>query len=433
MKKLLRIRRLPGCPDQGTIHLVFSSNALSPLRERSFRLLWTGQFVSAIGDAVAPVAFAFATLQIAHTASALGLVLAANTTARVVFLPIGGVWADRLPRQLVMLSSDAIRAAAELVLAAVILSGHGQLWILVALAVAEGTASAFFMPASGALVPQTVSPARLQQANALMGLSRSTTSVAGPAISGVLVALIGPGWVFGIDAATYVVSAISLAMLRTPAMEAGPRTSFWSELAAGWNAVSSRTWYLTNLCSHALWNFAIAAFFVLGPVVASRSLGGASAWGLIAASLGAGSVVGGLIALRITPRRPLVVANLALTLSALQILALAPPLPTVAIMCACVIGFAGLTFLNEVWSATVGQIIPADVLARANSFDWLLSLIAMPAGFAIWGPVADHFGLASTLVAAAAILALPSFLIVLHPAVRSVRRTPEGLIVVADA
>jgi MFS family permease len=408
---------------------VFSSSALAPLRERAFRLLWTGQAVSAFGDALAPVALAFAALQIAHTASALGLVLAASTTARVVFLPIGGVWADRLPRQRVMLSSDAIRAVTELVLAAVLLSGHGQLWTLIVLAGVDGAAGAFFVPASGALVPQTVPAAKLQQANALMGLSRSTTSVIGPAISGVLVALIGPGWVFIIDAATYLVSAASLAMLRVPALDATPRTSFWSELAAGWHAVSSRTWFLTNLVSHALWNFAIAAFFVLGPIVAKQHLGGASAWGLIAASLGAGSVVGGLVALRVRPRRPLVVANLALTLSALQILALAPPLSTVAIMCACVLGFAGLTFLNEVWFATVGQIIPADVLARANSFDWLLSLVAMPAGFAIWGPVADHVGIPPTLVAAAIILALPSFLIVLHPAVRSVRRTPEGLIV----
>jgi MFS family permease len=422
-----------GSPDQATIQVVFSSKALAPLRERSFRLLWTGQAVSAFGDALAPVALAFAALQIAHTASALGLVLAASTTARVVFLPIGGVWADRLPRQVVMLSSDAIRAVTELVLAAVLLSGHGQLWTLIVLASVDGAAGAFFVPASGALVPQTVPPAQLQQANALMGLSRSTTSVIGPAISGVLVALIGPGWVFAIDAATYLVSAASLAMLHVSALDARPRTSFWSELVAGWHAVSSRTWFLTNLVSHALWNFAIAAFFVLGPVVAKQHLGGASAWGLIAASLGVGSVIGGLVALRVTPRRPLVVANLALTVSALQILALAPPLSTVAIMSACVLGFAGLTFLNEVWFATVGQIIPADVLARANSFDWLLSLIAMPAGFAIWGPVADHVGIRPALVAAAVILALPSFLIVLHPAVRSVRRTPEGLIVATDA
>jgi len=413
--------------------VVFASNALAPLRERNFRLLWFGQAVSAIGDSLTPVALAFAALQVGHTASALGLVLAASTTARVVVLPAGGVWADRLPRQLVMLSSDTIRAVTELTLAAVLLSGQAQLWMLIVLAVGDGAASAFFTPASGALVPQTVSAAQLQQANALMGLSRSTTSVVGPAISGILVALIGPGWVFAIDAATYIVSAISLAMLRVPSVEATARTSFWSELVAGWRAVSSRRWFLTNLVSHALWNFAIAAFFILGPVVARQHLGGASAWGLIAAALGAGSVLGGLVALRVTPRRPLVVANLALTLSALQILALVPPLSTVAIMAACVLGFAGLTFLNEVWFATVGQIIPADVLARANSFDWLLSLIAMPAGFAVWGPIADHVGIQPALVAAAVILALPSFLIVLHPAVRSVRRTPEGLIVAADS
>jgi MFS family permease len=413
--------------------VVFASGALAPLRERNFRLLWFGQAVSAAGDSLVPVAFAFAALQVGHTASALGLVLAASTAARVVVLPVGGVWADRLPRQLVMLSSDTIRAIGGLTLAAVLLSGQGKLWILIVLAIVDGAAGAFFMPASGALVPQTVTADRLQQANALMGLSRSTTSVAGPAISGILVALVGPGWVFAIDAATYVVSAISLALLRVPPLETRPRTSFWSELVAGWRAVSSRRWFLTNLVSHALWNFAIAAFFVLGPVVAKQHLGGASAWGLIAASLGAGSVIGGLVALRVTPRRPLVVANLALTLSGLQILALVPPLSTVAIMSACVLGFAGLTFLNEIWFATVGQIIPADVLARANSFDWLLSLIAMPAGFAVWGPIADHVGIQPTLVAAAVILTVPSFLIVLHPAVRSVRRTPEGLIVASDA
>lgn len=412
---------------------MFASGALAPLRERNFRLLWIGQAVSATGDALVPVAFAFAALQVGHTASALGLVLAASTTARVVFLPVGGVWADRLPRQLVMLSSDAIRAVAELTLAAVLLSGHGQLWILIVLASVDGAAGAFFMPASGALVPQTVPAARLQQANALMGLSRSTTSVVGPAISGVLVALIGPGWVFAIDAATYLVSATSLAMLRVSAIDAAPRTSFWSELVAGWQAVSSRRWFLTNLVSHALWNFAIAAFFVLGPVVAKQHLGGASAWGLIAASLGAGSVIGGLVALRVTPRRPLVVANLALTLSALQILALAPPLSTVAIMCACVLGFAGLTFLNEVWFATVPQLLPAEVLARASSFDWLVSIIAMPVGFAVTGPVADHIGIPTTLVAAAVIMAVPCALVVLIPGVRHVKRTPEGIIVLEGA
>jgi predicted MFS family arabinose efflux permease len=262
-----------------------------------------------------------------------------------------------------------------------------------------------------------------------MGLSRSITQVGGPAVAGVLVAVFGPGWVFAIDAATFVVSAISLALLRVPRLSGSVRSSFFRELKDGLAAVTRRTWFLLNLCAHALWNVGFAAFLVLGPIVAKQHLGGASAWCLIGAAMGAGAVVGGLVALRLKPRRPLVVANLAGTLAALQLLALAVPLPTAAIMAFCVVGWGGLTLLNEVWFATVPQLIPADVLARATSFDWLLSIIAMPVGFAVSGPVADHIGIQPTLVAAAAIMAVPCALIVLVPGVRSVRRTAEGLIV----
>jgi MFS family permease len=408
---------------------VFGSEALAPLKERNFRLLWIGQAVSSIGDSLVTIALAFATLSVAHSASALGLVLAASTVAQVVALPLGGVWSDRLPRQLVMLTSDGVRAAVHGVMAVLLITSHAQLWQLVVQAILYSFAAGFFMPASGGLVPQTVSAQRLQQANALMGLSRSITQVGGPAIAGVLVAVFGPGWVFAIDAATFVVSAISLALLRVPRVAGSGRSSFWRELKDGLAAVTSRTWYLLNLGAHASWNFGFAAFLVLGPIVAKQHLGGASAWGLIGAALGAGAVLGGLVALRVKPGRPLLVANLALTPAALQLLALAVPLPTAAIMAFCVVGWAGLTFLNEVWFATVPQLIPAEVLARATSFDWLISIVAMPVGFAVSGPVADHIGIQPTLVAAAAIMAVPCFLIVLVPGVRSVRRTPDGLIV----
>jgi MFS family permease len=411
---------------------VLGGASLAPFREPNFRLLWLGQAVSAIGDSLMPVAFAFATLSVSGSATSLGLVLGAGTVARVISLPIGGVWADRLPRQLVMLSSDGVRAAINAAMGAILIAGHAQLWHLVLTSVLFNFADGFFTPAAAALMPEAVSKDRLQQANALMGLARSTTNVAGPAISGVLVAVISPGWVFAIDAGSFVVSAISLALLRIPRGERPQSTGFWKELAEGWQAVTSRRWYLLNLGSHAMWNFAIAAFFVLGPIVAKRELGGPAAWGLITASIGGGSIVGGLFALRLMTRRPLVAANLALTPSALQLLALAVPLPVAAIIVAALIGWAGLTYLNEVWSATVPHLMPADVLGRANSIDWLLSIIAMPAGFAIAGPVADHVGIPTTLVAAACLLAIPSFLVVLVPGVRNVRRTPEGAIVLEN-
>jgi MFS family permease len=407
--------------------------SLSPLAERNFRFLWIGQAVSAVGDSVTLIALAFATLSVSPSAGSLGLVLALATVARVVALPIGGVWSDRLPRQLVMLTSDGVRALVQAIIAVLLITGHAQLWHIVVLAMVYSLAAGFFMPASGALVPQTVSVQRLQQANALMGLSRSVTQVAGPAIGGLLVAAIGPGWVFAIDAATFVVSAISLVLMQVPRVEGKGQSNFWTELADGLRAVTSRRWYLLNLGAHALWNFAFASFLVLGPIVAKRSLGGAPAWGLISASLGAGAILGGLIALRVIPRRPLLVANLALVPAAFQLLALAVPLPTAAIMAFCVIGWIGLTYLNEVWFATVPQLIPAEVLARATSFDWLLSIIAMPIGFAVSGPVADRIGIQSTLVAAAVIMAVPCILIVLVPGVRNVRRTPDGRVVLEGA
>jgi MFS family permease len=407
--------------------------ALSPLAERNFRMLWIGQGVSSIGDSLVNIALAFATLSVAHSASALGLVLALALVARVLALPIGGVWADRLPRQLVMLASDGIRAAVQAIVGALLITGHAQLWHIVVGAVVYGFADGFFVPASGALIPQTVSAQRLQQANALMGLSRSVTQVAGPAAAGLLVAVFGPGWVFAIDAATFAVSALSLALMRVTPIPGKADANFWSELVEGVRTVTSRRWYLLNLGAHALWNFAIAAFFVLGPIVAKNKLGGPSAWGLIGAAMGVGAIAGGLIALRATPRRPLVLANLALILTAPQLLALAVPLPTAAIMAVCVVGWAGLTFLNEVWFATIPQLIPADVLARANSFDWLVSIIAMPIGFAVSGPVADHVGIPTTLVAAAVIMSLPCALIVLVPGVRHVKRTADGIIVLEGA
>jgi MFS family permease len=379
------------------------------------------------------IALAFAVLRIGGNATELGLVLAAGVVSRVAFLLVGGVWADRLPRQLVMLASDLVRAAQQLVVGALLITGTARIWHLVVGAVVYGLAAAFFHPASTGLVPATVRPARLQQANALMGLSRSATSVIGPLLSGILVAVFGPGWVFVINGITFIVSAVTLALLHVESAARGARQSFLEDLALGWHQLAIRPWYWLNLCVHALWNFAIASLYVLGPIVAARQLGGPSAWGLISASLGVGSVVGGIITLRLMPSRPLVAANLALTPAALMLVTLAVPLPLVVIGLSCVLAFAGLAFLNEVWEATMQQLIPAAVLSRVTSYDWLISLIAMPAGYAVAGPVAQHVGIPSTLVAAAIILSAPCVAIVFLPGIRRVRRTPQGTIVEGEA
>ncbi len=183
---------------------------LGPLGEGPFRMLWLGQTTSAVGDAMIPVAIAFAVIHLGGDAAGIGLVLTAFTVPRLVFILAGGVWADRLPRQLVMLAADVIRGAVQVWFAILLLGGHAELWHLAAGAAVIGAASAFFVPASSGLIPQVVSPSHLQQGNALMSLSRNATGIIGPSVSGLLVVTLGVGWIFAIDAATFIASTVSL-------------------------------------------------------------------------------------------------------------------------------------------------------------------------------------------------------------------------------
>src|SRR5713101_2441131 len=359
--------------------------SVAPLALRAYRLLWIGQTVSAAGDALVQVALVFAILHVGGTASDIGYVAAIQTVTRVAFILAGGVGADRGGRQFVMLASDALRAAVQGVLAVLLFMGHAHVWQLGLGGAISGAAQSFFGPASAGLVPETVPTGQLQQANALMSFSGSFFSVGGPAAAGILVAVLGPGLVFAIDAATFVVSAVSLGLLKLPLRSLPGRNSFRSDLATGWHELAIRPWYWLNLIAHALWNFAIPAYLVLGPVIASKMLGGASAWGAISASQAAGAVAGGIIALRVRPIRPLVAGTLALVLGVLPLLALAPPLATWQIAVAAALGGAGLVFLNSVWAATMQELIPDQVRSRVDSYDWLISLVVMPAGFAIAG------------------------------------------------
>jgi MFS family permease len=393
------------------------------LEERSFRLVWLARTISSVGDAVGGIAFVFAVLEIGGSASDLGLVLGAGTLTRVLLLLVAGVWSDRLPRHLVMVGADLVRACSALLLAVLLLTGTPPLWQVLVLSVVTNAAGAFFSPASTGLVAQTVAPERLQQANALLGLSRSLTGIGGPAVGGVLVVTVGVAPVLLLDSLSFVASALLLARIRLPPLERLP-TRFVSDLVEGWREMTSRTWYWLNLITHGLANVGTAAFWVLGPVIAATELGGAGAWGLASAGLGIGALAGGLLALRLRPRRPLVLANLALVVVALQPLALVSPLPLPGLVAACVLGGAGLTILNEVWVATMQRLIPQDKLARVSSYDWVISLVVAPAAYAGAGIASDAIGRGTTLAVAAACIAVPSLLILLSPGVRAAGAAP---------
>ena len=402
---------------------------LGPLGEGPFRMLWIGQTTSAVGDALIPVAIAFAVLHLGGDARGIGLVLASFSIPRVVLILVGGVWADRLPRQRVMVAADITRGAIEVVFAGLLLSGHAQLWHLAAGAAVIGAASAFFVPASSGLLPQVISPGRLQQGNALMSLSRSGTGIIGPSISGLLVVTVGVGWVFVADAATYAVSTVSLLALRVPrAVEPPPRQSFLTELAGGWREVVSRSWLRSAIITFGVSNVCLASFYVLGPVVASRSLGGAADWGLIVTAQAAGGLLGGIIALRWRPARPVAAGFLIAPLFFAPLYLLAPPVALPLIMVSATAALASMELSNTWWYTVLQQQIPPQALSRVSSYDWLVSLIFQPLGFILVGPIAEAIGTAPTLVWAASIGIAVNMVVLLVPSVRSMswRETSGG-------
>lgn len=188
------------------------AEALRPLASRPYRLMWLGSTTSAVGDAVVDIALVFAILHIGD----IGVIAAVSTVARIAFMLAGGVWADRLQRQYVMLSADAVRGAVQATLAILLLTGHAHVWELGVGAALYGAATSFFGPASVALVPETVPAAELQQANSLLGLPQSFFGIGGPAAGGVLIAIFGTGWLFAVDAASFFVSLVCLALLQVP-------------------------------------------------------------------------------------------------------------------------------------------------------------------------------------------------------------------------
>jgi MFS family permease len=398
------------------------------LRERRFRLLWLGQATSTLGDGLVPVALAFAVIQtLDGSPTDLGIVLAAWTLPLVVFVLAGGVWADRLPRQMVMLVADVIRCVVQATMAVLLLSGRAQLWELVVLVAIYGTAQAFFQPAATGLVPATVSPQRLQQANALLGLSRSLAFVVGPAVAGVVAAATNPGSVFIVDSATFAVSATSLALLRlSRTRREGERRSFFADLKGGWHELLTHTWLWVIVAWAATYlGIVIAPWMTLGPVVAKESLGGAAAWGLISAGWGAGTVAGGLIALRWKPVRPMLTCTLLVLLvaPAVALLALRAPAPMIAT--AQMIGGAGMGIFSAVWQTTLQQHVREDALSRVSAWDWMGSFLFLPLGLIAAGPVADLIGISTTLWIAVAWAVLSTLTVLLVPSVRNLRRLDE--------
>ncbi|MFF6886551.1 MFS transporter [Streptomyces sp. NPDC012421] len=391
-----------------------------PLRTRPFRLLFAGRVLSLTGDAVVPAALALAVLEATGSTGALALVLACAMVPKLVLLPVGGVLADRFDARAIALAMDLVRCAAQLLVGLQLLSGSPDLWLIAGASAAGGAAGAFAMPTGSPLVRGTVAAEALHRANAAMGIAYSATRVGGPALAGALILTVGPGWAFVLDAASFAVSAALLAVLRIAPVPV-PRRSFVADLREGWREVRSRDWYWTSLVAHSAWNGAAAVLATLGPAIAVDRLGGAGTWVLLLQVGAVGLLAGSLLADRLKPSRPVLTANLALASYALPLLLLAAEAPAALVIGAYGLAQAGLGFLTPVWDTVVQRAVPERVLARVVSYDWLLSLAAMPVGYALAPLAADAWGPGVPLAAAAVVVAGCCLATALVPGVRRIR------------
>ncbi|MFJ6138230.1 MFS transporter [Kitasatospora sp. NPDC092286] len=376
-----------------------------PLRLRGFRLLFIDRTISTLGDAVVPAALAIAITRATGSSGALALVLGCAMVPRLLLLPLGGVIGDRFNPRVVALATDLVRAAAQLFVGVELLGGEPSLTHIAVAEALGGVASAFAMPTASPLVAATVEGPHRMRANALLASASSAARLGGPALAGVLVYTAGAGWAFVLDGVSFVVSAALLARItvrHTPA----ERRSLLTDLAEGWVELRSRDWYWTSLIAHGTWNGAAAVLLTLGPLIATERLGGDGVWIALTQAGAIGMLAGSLLAGRVRPRRPVLLANLGLALYALPLLALAAAAPAPATVAAYALAMAGLGFLSPVWQTVVQQEFPAQVLARVTSYDWLLSLAAAPLGYTLAPLAADAWGSTGPLLVTAALVML---------------------------
>ena len=399
---------------------------LGALAERNFRLVFSSVTISALGDGVTTVALAFAVLNISHNnATAVGLVIAARQVASAAITVAAGVWADRLPRHLVLVAAALVQGVVQATAGTLIVTGHAEVWMLVVLALTFGLADGFVIPTSQGLIPAVVSSTRLQEANALLGLSRSILGLLGPALGGVLVAAGSPGGALLVDAVTFFAAAALLVRVSIPtrADHVEPQP-FFAELRQGWQEFRRQTWIWTTIVFFGIGNFVSTSLFVLGPLVMKEDYNASTTWALLLASFSAGTLVGGMVALRFRPSRPLLASCIAATPILLQPLGIALRLPVPALVAIAVVSGIGLAIHLALWFTVFQQHVPASARSRVSSYDALGSFVLMPLGSAIAGPVAGAVGVTETLVATAAIEAACFAVIIAQPSVWAIGREP---------
>ena len=401
-------------------------NVLAPLRHRAFRFLLAGRTIDTLGNAIAPIALAFAVLDLTGSAADLGLVVGIRTLVNVVFLLFGGVLADRLPKNLLMVGSCLAAAVTQAGVAALVLTGTATIPLLIGLGAVNGMVAALALPASASILPQTVPAEMRQQANGLSRLCFSTATVIGAPVAGVLVAAVGPGWGVAVDAGSFLLAAAAFAVVRLPEVAAAARENVLADLRTGWSEFRSRTWLWVVVAAFSVLNAGeVGGLFVLGPAVADHTIG-RRAWGFVLAALTVGNIAGALVAIRLRVSRLLLLGCTACFATALPVLVLGVHPRFMALVVAAFLAGVMLEQFSIAWDTTMQEHIPADKLARVYSYDMVGSFLAVPIGEIAIGPVAGAAGLRPTLIGTAVLMTLAVIFMLSSRDVRTLRHKLPG-------
>ncbi|CNI85132.1 MFS transporter [Yersinia intermedia] len=384
-----------------------------------FRNLFFARLLTVLGNGIAPIALAFAVLDIGGSAADLGLVVAARSIFNVAFLLIGGVLADRYSRSKVLLSSSVIAALSQGIVAWLVLDGTATIMWLAVLGTINGAAAGIALPASSAMVPQTVPARNLREANAFIQLGIYGGTGIGASLGGVLTAAIGPGWGLAVDALGFAASAPLYLLIRTASAQLlTSQTNILQDLRDGWQEFIARAWVWTIVAQFTVVNAAFSGVvMILGPIVADASFGRAS-WGIIVAAQSIGLIAGSFIALRWRPRRDLFIGVILVALCAIPITLLSMVSSTAILIGAFFIAGIGFGQFGVVWAHSLQTHIPPEKLARVYAYDAMGSFVAIPIGELAAGPLAMHYGSRAVLLASAVAVVIATIAASLTPAIR---------------
>ncbi|MFJ2499337.1 MULTISPECIES: MFS transporter [unclassified Streptomyces] len=403
------------------------------LWSRDFKLFFLSRAVARLGDTMLPVALAAGLLQQGHSATSVGVAMAVPTVSWAVLVIFAGVIADRVDPRRLMIGADLIRLVSQSFAAGLFFSGHVVLWQVLVIGLVNGGASAVFQPGVASTVRQLSADA--QQGNGAIRTVEAVMSLVGPTAAGLLVAVASAGSVFAVHAGTYAASAVCLWAVRTPdraassgtrAEETGttPSTTggMRQGLREGWRAVRVRPWLWGVL---ALWSFfALTARGPTTPLIATEMVQqhGVTDYGLVNSALGCGTVVGGILAMRLRPAFQLRAGAVGVALFAVFPFAVGSGLPVPVIAAGAVVGGLGMAFWGVMWATSIQTQVPHEVLNRVYAYDIAGSIAFLPVGEALAGPAAELFGRRSMLLAGAVCTVVVSVALLSVPAIRRLRR-----------